>query len=79
MIGIIKDTSGKALFAALVIGLAGYKWVQGEPMSDFQETSAALTTRHLRRRCATCSKRRDSGRHEHGCPPLPDQTHGAAG
>jgi hypothetical protein len=42
MRGLIADTSGRAVFAALVIGFAGYKWVRGEVMTDFQETMTTL-------------------------------------
>jgi hypothetical protein len=42
MRGLIADTSGRAVFAALVIGFAGYKWVMGEAMTDFQETMTTL-------------------------------------
>jgi hypothetical protein len=42
MRGLIADTSGRAVFAALLIVFAGWKWVQGEPMTDFQETMTTL-------------------------------------
>lgn len=42
MRALIEDASGKTVFAFMIFGFAGYKWVRGEPMSEFQENLTML-------------------------------------